>query len=376
MNCGRCDNTCTPGIACSTGVCQQVACAGPPSLTPLPITSPDTLAYPLSVTADLNGDGKLDLIALDDHDGSITTLLGNGDGTFSPGISYPTQYASTPSIVVGDFDEDGIPDLAMSVPMSAPDWTDTVDVWFGNGDGSLSNLPTYYGAPASDIFVGDANGDGHLDIVKSNGLSTSIVVLLGWGDGTFSKSGDFSTGESVRQVVIRDWDGDGTPDLLAMGTTLHLLLGTGSGKFAKQLDCQVAVAPTGQTVIADFNQDGKQDVATILDGSNSISVMLGDGRCGLTARTDYATSGSPEFLVSGDVNGDGILDLVEMDRSHSAGHLVTLVGRGDGTFVPSPELTVPLTGGGIMIGDFNGDGRADVLICTDDGAEVRLNTCK
>jgi hypothetical protein len=374
MNCGRCDNTCTPGITCSTGVCQQVACSEPPALTPLlPTTSSDTLLYPL-VTADLNGDGKLDLIS-GSGGGSIATLLGNGDGTFSPGFSYPTQYVSTPSIVVGDFDEDGILDLAMSVPMSAPDWTDTVTVWFGNGDGSLANLPTYFGAPASNIFVGDVNRDGHLDLVMSNGFSANIAVLLGRGDGTFSRSGDFSSGESVRQIVIRDWDGDGTPDLLAMGTTLHLLLGTGNGKFAKQLDCRVAVGPTVQTVIADFNQDGKQDLATLPNGINSIGVMLGDGRCGLTARTDYPTSGGPDLLVSGDVTGDGVLDLVEMDRNISAGHLVILVGRRDGTFVALPESTIPLTEGVIIVGDFNGDGRADVLISGQDGPGVRFNTC-
>ena len=81
------------------------------------------------------------------------------------------------------------------------------------------------------------------------------------------------------------------------------------------------------------------------------------------------------MLVSGDVTGDGVLDLVEMDRNISAGHLVILVGRGDGTFVALPESTIPMTEGVIIVGDFNGDGRADVLISGQDGPAVRLNTC-
>jgi hypothetical protein len=368
-NCGRCDNACTAGIACATGVCQQVACSGSLSLAGLPVAEVNGYGQ-LDLVADMNGDGKLDLVRWSETGGAIQILLGNGDGTFSPGFSHTVwdvsaSFSRIDYVVVGDFDEDGIPDLAMAVP----DRSDTVEVWFGNGDGSLRERQPHSGQPGCRIFAGDVNRDGHLDIVTSNGLDANLAVLLGRGDGTFSKSGEVSAGEASVVVAIRDWDADGIPDLVAMNTTLHLLLGTGNAKFAKQLDCQVAVNPW-VTVIADFNQDGKQDVATQVYGPY-VSVMLGDGRCGLTARTDYTSAGCPVTLAVGDVTGDGILDLVA-----DTGQLVTLVGKGDGTFMPGPDATMPADGGYIVIGDYDGDGRADILVDGARSVQVEVNTCK
>jgi hypothetical protein len=323
----------------------------------------------------MNGDGKPDLVEWSDS-GEIRVLLGNGDGSFSPSFSYPawdraTSYVMDSFVVIGDFDEDGIPDLAVSVPGRS----DTVDVWLGNGDGSLKAQQPHGGQPGGNLFVGDVNRDGHLDIVISNNNSANIAVLLGRGNGTFNKSGDFSTGEGAVEIVIRDWDGDGIPDLLAMSSYLHLLLGIGNGKFAKQQDCGIAV-DLRETVIADFNQDGKQDVATILYPNQSVSVMLGDGRCGLSSRQDYPTASQPTTLVGGDVTGDGVLDLVEVDVEDTQSHRLILVGKGDGTFTPSSEVTGNRDVVDVVIGDFNGDGRADVLIGSDQGVQVEINTCK
>jgi hypothetical protein len=257
--------------------------------------------------------------------------------------------------------------------------SDDVELWLGNGDGSLRARRPHSGAFSGRVYVADVNRDGHLDVVTSNLYDANLTVLLGWGDGTFTKVGTTSAGEVSTRILVRDWDGDGIPDLLAIGTTLHMLLGTGDGNFAKQLDCQVAV-DASNTVIADFNQDGKQDLATFAYG-RPLGVMLGDGRCGLSARTDYRMAGNAATLAAGDVTGDGIPDLVETELpdypTSSSGRLVTMVGQGDGTFVLAPDSILPTNVGDIFIGDYNADGRADILVDSyGTSVQVGVNGCE
>jgi hypothetical protein len=377
-NCGRCGNACTPGIVCSTGMCQQVACSGPLVFSGQTVVMKQTGV--LALVADMNGDGKLDVVRWDDVDGSITVLLGNGEGGFSSGPSCTISDGNAGTtmidyVAVGDFDEDGSPDLVMAVQGRS----DAVELWLGNGDGSLRARQPHSGFFTCRVYVADVNRDGHLDVVTTNDYDANLTVLLGWGDGTFTKVGTTSAGEASTRILVRDWDGDGIPDLLATGATLHMLLGTGDGNFAKQLDCQVAV-DASNTVIADFNQDGKQDIATFIYG-RPLSVMLGDGTCGLSARMDYRMAGNAVTLAAGDVTGDGIPDLVETEFSDypgsSSGQLVTLVGQGDGTFVLAPDSIMPTNVGDIFIGDYNADGRADILVDSyGTGVQVGVNGCE
>jgi hypothetical protein len=157
---------------------------------------------------------------------------------------------------------------------------------------------------ANTLFAGDVDRDGHLDIIVTNSETSTVVVLLGRGDGTFSRSSTMSN-LMVVEVAIHDWDGDGIPDLLAMGATLRLLVGIVGGRFAQQQDCGIGVS-LRESIVADLNGDGKADMATILHPNQAVSVMLGGGGRQFQARDDYPTQGHPVALAAGDLTGDGI----------------------------------------------------------------------
>lgn len=370
QHCGTCAEACPPGIACRAGACEQIACSGSLSIAARPFGPQAPEIWPRTEPVDMNGDGKLDVVEWSDS-GAVRVLLGQGDGSFVPSFSYPAWdhvegYVMDDFVVIGDFDEDGVPDLAVANGGQV----DGVDVWLGNGDGSLRNRPAHQGQPRTGLSLGDVNGDGHLDIVTSNG-----VLLAGHGDGTFSNLGGVPSGEAGIDARILDWDGDGVTDLIAIGDTFHVLLGTGNGHFAPQLDCGIWV-DYRETLIGDFNGDGKQDLAVHFYPNHAISVMLGDGRCGLSPRTDYPTAAQPGDLAVGDVTGDGILDLVETDYDDDLAHLVALVGQGDGTFIEESLATLPRNVWDLHIAEVTGDGRADILVGTDQGLLAEVNTCQ
>ena len=198
-------------------------------------------------TADFNGDGKLDLVITDYSAGFTTFRLGNGDGTFGSPLKLTAAFGGVPAI--GDFNGDGKLDLAVGGV-----------VYLGNGDGTFRAPVTYflpYGGFSA--VAADINGDGILDIV-TNGVS----VLLGNGDGTFTPFGGVNLGgnKSASSVNIADFNGDGKLDLAvysSVNNSIEILLGNGDGTFQNPI--QVAAEPNlASLVMGDFNGDGKLDL--------------------------------------------------------------------------------------------------------------------
>src|SRR5713101_2296185 len=178
--------------------------------------------HPVAIE-DLNGDGQLDLVVVND---SVSVLLGNGNGTFEPAVSFAAGLYPQ-SVAVGDLNGDGKPDLV------TPNFYDqSISVMFGNGDGTFQTAVTndygITGEPGA-IAFGDVNGDGKLDIVTSG-----IWVLLGNGNGTFQTAMNFAAGFSY-SVSIGDLNGDGKPDLVTTPyftpNLVLVLLGNGDGTF-------------------------------------------------------------------------------------------------------------------------------------------------
>jgi hypothetical protein len=237
------------------------------------IAPPDRIAQP--VLADFNGDGNLDLAFPDtvlDVSG-LQVIFGDGKGNFDAG---GTDFAFffTSYLAVGDFNGDGILDLATASPGSAP-----VTILLGVGDGSFTEAttqPTTTLVSPSWITTGDFNGDGILDLAFADSGSTSLTLLLGNGDGTFTqKDGQPDAGQTTTFITTADFNGDGKLDLALVNSSNAVLiyLGNGDGTFQTPLEIG-AGAGASQLAFADFNGDGRLDLAVVNSAANTVSLLL------------------------------------------------------------------------------------------------------
>jgi hypothetical protein len=277
---------------------------------------------PYSVAVgDFNGDGRLDLAVANtgtfpDYNGTVSILLGNGDGTFQDAQSYATGSDSS-SVAVGDFNGDGVLDLAVANYGSYPDYKGSVSIFPGKGDGTFQAAQSYaVGSGASSVAVGDLNGDGHLDLVVANRYDGTVTILLGNGDGIFQAARNYGTvGYLPYSVAVGDFDGDGHLDLAVANSgrydsgTVSVLLGNGDGTFQ---DARSYAAGFDFTSVAvgDFDGDGRLDLAVANYGSDTVSVLLGKGDGSFQDPQSYTAGyGSFPFVAVGDLNRDGIPDL-------------------------------------------------------------------
>jgi hypothetical protein len=332
---------------------------------------------PLAVTvADLTGSGVQDLITANVQGDSVSVLLGNGDGTFGPPHDYPAGQAPW-SVAVADFNGDGIPDLAVADLLPYP--TGTVSVLLGNGDGTFQKAVAYpVGSNPRSVVAADFNGDGIPDLAVDNTASQTISVLLGNGDGTFQPAHDYPVGFSFA-LAVGDVNGDGTPDLVAANATANnvsVLLGNGDGTFQSAVNYPVGPYPFS-VAIADVNNDGFPDLITANANGNNVSVLLGNGDGTFQPAVNYGVGVYPLSVAVGDFNNDGNVDLAVADSALTGGTsaVSVLLGNGDGTF--QPALNYPVSGHPyhVAVGDFNGDGFADLATANSitDNVSVLLN---
>jgi hypothetical protein len=226
----------------------------------------------------------------------------------------------------------------------------------------------------SGIAVGDFNGDGKLDLAVVNFGDWNIYVLLGNGDGTFQAARSVyvaSGGGFPWYVVAADFNGDGRLDLAVSNyqdNSLSVLLGNGDGTFQAPQTTPVGTNPA-KVAVGDFNGDGKPDLAVSSVANGTVSVLLGKGDGTFLPPLVTPAGANPWYFAVGDFNGDGKLDLAvadygcPLDCNSSPSNTVTvLLGNGDGTFLPGTNLTVGNGPAGVAVGDFNGDGRLDLAV--------------
>ncbi|PYI83116.1 MAG: hypothetical protein DME26_15695, partial [Verrucomicrobia bacterium] len=335
-----------------------------------------------TVTNDFNGDGKPDLAVANEFSANVSVLLGNGNGTFQPAVNYGAG-SSPNSVVAADFNGDGKRDLALTDAGSG-----SISVLLANGDGTFQAAVNYgAGDTPRSVILGDFNGDGKVDLAVANRVSANVSVLLGNGNGTFQVATNFAAGVDPLSIAVGDFNGDGKPDLAVANAALFddppsisVLLGNGNGTFQAAVNYAAGASPRS-VAVGDFNGDGKVDLAVANYGSfvngqftgSTTSVLLGNGDGTFQPPLNYSAGAGSLAVVVADFNGDGKPDLaVANDRSFNVS---LLLGNGNGTFQAPLNFSVGAIPRSVAVGDFNADSRPDLAVTVDGGVLIMLNTC-
>lgn len=335
-----------------------------------PIATPDFSNTTVLAIKDLNGDGMPDVISLGPK-GTII-YLGKPGLKFAPPIAYSfsagySNFGVTDPLI-DDYNGDGILDLATTA-------FDGIYIAYGRGDGSFrAPRPTESGTAIGGIAVGDFDEDGAPDVITSG--SPSLLLNHGKGDGTFATStpiqrdGLAANAGISSQVFQGDFNGDGHLDLVTnnSGSLAQIFFGKGDGTFSDPVFASSTFnfIPFQGAVVADINGDGRADLIAPNNSypTGDVWVMLSNGDGSFSAQS-IATFNSALSVAAGDVNGDNKLDLVVS----IAGGVQIFLGKGDGTFnqvVSAPAA--PSTGNGTfspgqaVFGDFDGDGKRDFVV--------------
>ena len=313
--------------------------------------------------ADLDGDGKLDLVVTDSASGAIVVLRGNGDGTFAKPASF-AAVQNPMGLAVGNFRGKGTVDLAVFGSTG-------LSILLNDGSGRFpSATALHIGSQLASLAAADLKGTGHDDLILGNADGT-LSILLGDGSGNFVPLTAQGVGSSpLSAVVVADFNGDGKPDLAvtqAASGTLSVLLGRGDGTFAAGASYPVDNGPTA-LIAANLTGDGVADLVTANKAANTFSVMLGNGDGSFRPSIDYVSGNVPLALAAADFNSDGHLDLAVVNSQ--AASISVPLGAGDGTFSAARAYKAGLQSRAIASGDLNGDGRPDLVVANTCGSDA------
>ena len=344
-----------------------------------PATFPAHLAPMSIVVADFNGDGNLDIAIANRTSNDISVLLGKGNGTFNPQVKYSAGAGTDPiAIAAADLNGDGKPDLVV-----ADSGNKSISVLINSGTGTFGAAVEYkVGNSPSAIAAGDLNGDGIADIAVTNASDNTVSVLINNGTGTFAAAKTYATDAAPHSVAIADFNGDGANDLAVAnqnGNDVSILLNQGSGTFAPPVNyCVVTVTGACNSVGAvdplslvavDLNGDGKPDLA-VASSSQSVVTLLNNGSGAFTLTAQSSASKNPQAIAAGVFVTNGPQDVVVADGVANSFEIFDGTGNGN--------LAAPLrylSGNGpqaIAVGDFNKDGKLDVAVVNLGDANVAI----
>jgi subtilisin-like proprotein convertase family protein len=284
--------------------------------------------------------------------------------------------AGTYLVIVTAFNSAGVTTTkTFTLTVTNPDYCDFLS--FSGASGS----PFAVGASPYSVAVGDFNGDGKQDLATTNATALNVTLLLGDGSGGFTAASGspFAIGSSPRSAAVGDFNGDGKLDLSTANNSSNsvtVLLGNGSGGFIEATGSPFAVGTGPFSVgVGDFNSDRMLDLVTANFNSNNVTVLLGDGIGGFSeaSGSPFALGGSfPQSAGVGDFNADGKLDLTT--ANYGSNNVSVLLGDGSGGFNSAGGSPFSVGQGplSVAVGDFNGDGKPDLTTANHDVGNVTV----
>ncbi len=343
--------------------------------------SPLQVPEPFGITAaDFNEDGKPDLAI--SANVRLYVFLGNGDGTFAQTSASPMSVPSPPyddfaspyigPIAVGDFNRSGHLGLAVGEFQN-----EAAVILSGIGNGSFApssaSFANALGMPITALNAADFNADGNLDLAIANEISGQSPVVLGYGNGAFNAAGDLNTGGFSVGAVVGDFNTDGKLDAIvassgttanpSQGSAVTVSLGNGDGTFTLASGSPIPLGKDLSAIVtADFNGDGKLDLAVTDSDANAVLILLGNGNGTFGLPATIAVGNQPDAILAADFNNDGKLDLAV--ANYADGTITLLFGNGDGTFTQAANSPYAVGKGPyqLVAEDFNGDGEVDLAV--------------
>ena len=341
---------------------------------------------------DFNRDGNPDLAVGNYTFGHFGVLLGNGNGGFAAGVTYPSGGTQPETIVVADFNGDGNPDVA--VGNTSPN---VIGVMLGVGDGTFRSNGAAFGSGGGNpysIAAADFNGDGKVDIAAANYNTNNIALFQNAGlnasnQVNFSQQPDALPNRpgNPSSIVAADFDRDGRIDIAATYQTTNdivIIRNNGLNAYGQVTFTQTASFLSGgnnpfDLKASDLNGDGWLDLAVANRFSDFIAVFRNIGNASFAQPDRFACGGNPRSIAVGDFNADGKVDLATTNpNTFSVGVLLNTGGAFFAPVVTFPASSTPfLSPAFIAAGDFNHDGRVDLVnsVQVQQGVIVRLSTC-